>query len=59
MTLNPAEVKVATVIGTYREQVSRERGCRDSSHTAKTKSLEQNIDAAGAELAASKATCCR
>jgi len=59
VTLNPAEIKVATVIGTYREQVSRERGYRDSSHTAKTKSLEQNIDAAGAELAASKATDCR
>jgi hypothetical protein len=59
VTLNPAEVKVATVIGTYRENVSRSRGFRDSSHTGKAKSLEQNVDAAGAELAASKLTCCR
>lgn len=59
VTLNPAEVKVATVIGTYREQVSRERGFVDTSQRPQSKSLEQNIDAAGAELAASKMTNCR
>jgi hypothetical protein len=59
VTLNPAEVEVATVIGTHRERISRLRGFHDDSHTARGKSLGQNVDAAGAELAASKATGCR
>lgn len=59
VTLNPAEVEVATVIGTYREKVSGERGFHDDSHRPASASLEQNVDAAGAELAASKATGCR
>jgi hypothetical protein len=59
VTLNPAEVEVATAIGTYREKLSSERGYRDNSHIEKGESLEQNIDAAGAELAASKFTGCR
>jgi hypothetical protein len=59
VTLNPAEVEVATVIGTWREKISRERRFHDTFPTAEEKSLDQNIDAAGAELAASKATDCR
>jgi hypothetical protein len=54
-----AEVEVATVIGTYREKLSSERGYRDNSRIEKDESLAQNIDAAGAELAASKLTNCR
>lgn len=59
LTLNAAEVEVATVIGTYREKTSRERGFRDDSHRPASESLHQNIDAAGAELAALKASGCR
>jgi hypothetical protein len=59
ITLNAAEVEVATVVGTWREKVARQHGFRDSAHNSRAKSLEQNIDAAGAELAASKATNCR
>jgi hypothetical protein len=59
VTLTPLEVEVATTVGTYRRRVSRERGFEDSSHTAKKKRLDQDIDAAGAELAVSKLTGCR
>lgn len=59
VTLNAAEAKVATVIGTYRETTSQERGFRDGSHRPQSASLEQNVDAAGAEMAASKLTGCR
>jgi hypothetical protein len=56
ITLKPAEVAVATVVGTFREQRSSDLGFRDRGHRAKDHSVSTNVDAAGAELAASKAT---
>jgi hypothetical protein len=59
VTLNPTEIKVATVVGTARARISRASGFQDRSHVSGEERSQKDVDAAGAELAASKATGCR
>jgi hypothetical protein len=59
VTLNPTEIKVAEVVGTARARISRTNGFRDCSHVSNEERLKKDVDAAGAEIAASKATGCR
>jgi hypothetical protein len=59
VTLSPTEIKVATVVGTARAQISRESGFRDRSHVGADERLQKDVDATGAELAASKVSGCR
>ncbi len=54
VTLRPHEVEVATIVGTARSRHARGKGYRDRSHVATDERLQTDIDAAGAELAASK-----
>jgi hypothetical protein len=57
VTLNPVEVEVAVVVGTARAKISRKSGFEDRSHVADAEErLNRDIDGAGAEIAASKAT---
>ena len=54
ITLRPHEVEVATIVGTARSSHARAKGYRDRSHVATDERLKTDINAAGAELAASK-----
>jgi hypothetical protein len=59
ITLNPTEIRVATVVGTARARISRANSFQDRSHVSTEERPKKDIDAAGAELAASKLTRCR
>lgn len=59
VTLTALEVRVAEVVGTTRFERSRTNGYRDRSHVPAQDRLKADVDGAGAELAASKASGCR
>jgi hypothetical protein len=56
VTLNAVEAEVAVVVGTARAKISRKSGFEDRSHVEAEERPARDIDGAGAEIAASKAT---